>query len=112
MNNDLRRLLIFAVIAVFAACCFVVGIGAGNLLCTLEKYKAQTDKEIAAIQPLLQDDPAYAAVEIKHRFSGGIFLTGTLPKYVDYERLRAKIALLYGTERAEEIVRGTDSALR
>jgi hypothetical protein len=67
-------------------------------------YHIRYLKERRAVEPVLQKDPAFKAVEIDEYSAGGILLSGSVPSDSDKKRLEDAVARAIGEYRVCDVV--------
>jgi hypothetical protein len=76
--------------------CFIVG----GIIGQKQLQHARYTEERQAVEPALQKDPAFKAVEINEYTGGGIYLTGRVVTEADKKRLEEALTRAIGETRA------------
>jgi hypothetical protein len=84
----------------------LVGLLVGGLMGTGHAYHGRYLEERYAVEPVIEGDPAFKAVEIGERSAGGISLTGSVPTDAAKERLQELVTKSIGAIRASNSMTG------
>src|ERR1700733_2798450 len=82
------------------AVCFIVG----GIISQMWLQHGRYWEERNAVEPALQKDPAFKAVEIREYTGGGIWLSGHVQTDADKERLRQILRRAIGETRGDDVI--------
>lgn len=86
--------------------CTTCGVIVGLLGGEQGAYHRRFLEEREALAPVLADNPAFAAVEIREKSDGGAYLSGEVPTAENLARLRSRVEQAIGERRGKDAMAG------